>query len=84
MGYLISSLRKVVPKIFMSEDYKDRHSRFVREFEGRQKKLIGRFEEHLTEAGFVMVQLQSGMGVRNEIQPLIDEEPMSMEKLLWL
>jgi ATP-dependent Lon protease len=81
MGYLISSIRKAVPKIFLSEDYKDRRSRIVREFEGRQKKLIRSFEEKLTKAGFVMVQVQSGLGVRNEIQPLIDEEPISLERL---
>lgn len=81
MGFMIDSLRKVVPKIFMSEDFKDRSSRIVREFENRQKKLIGEFEEKLNEAGFVMVQIQSGMGARNEIQPLIDEEPTSLEKL---
>ncbi|HVP06520.1 MAG TPA: ATP-binding protein [Candidatus Acidoferrum sp.] len=81
MAYLISSLRKVIPKIFLSEDYKDRHSRIVREYENRQKELIGVFEDKLTEAGFVMVQIQSGMGVRNEIQPLIDNEPASLEKL---
>jgi ATP-dependent Lon protease len=81
MGYLIESLRKVIPKIFMSEDFKDRSSRIIREFEGRQKKLIGEFEEKLTSSGFVMVQIQSGMGARNEIQPLIDEEPQSLDKL---
>ena len=81
MEYLTSSVRKVVPKIFMSEDYKDRQSRVIREFEGRQKKLVGEFEDKLTSAGFVMVQIQSGMGVRNEIQPLIEEEPTSLEKL---
>ncbi|UCC45604.1 MAG: AAA family ATPase [Candidatus Zixiibacteriota bacterium] len=81
MSYMISSIRKVVPKIFMSDDYKDRHSRIVREFEGRQKDLIAAFEERLTQAGFVMVQIQSGMGVRNEIQPLIDEEPTSLDRL---
>lgn len=81
MGYLVSSLSSVVPKIFLSEDYKDRHSRIVREFEQRQKKLIGGFEESLTAAGFVMVQIQSGLGVRNEIQPLIDGEPSALEKL---
>jgi len=81
MSYLISSVRKAVPKIFMSDDYKDRHSRIVREFEGRQKDLIRGFEEKLNQAGFVMVQVQSGMGIRNEIQPLIDEEPASLDKL---
>ena len=81
MGYLIESMRKIVPKIFLSEDYKDRHSRVVREFETRQKELIGKFEDKLTEAGFVMVQVQSGLGVRNEIQPLVENEPTSFEKL---
>lgn len=81
MGYLINSLRKVVPKIFMSEDYKDRQNRVVREFEGRQKKLISSFETKLTEAGFVMVQIQGQAGSRNEIQPLVDEEPVGIDKL---
>ncbi|MFH2050788.1 MAG: ATP-binding protein [bacterium] len=81
MAYLINSLRKVVPKVFMSEDYKDRQSRIIREFENRQKELIRGFEEKLTSAGFVMVQIQSGLGSRNEIQPLIDNEPSSMETL---
>jgi len=81
MEYMVHSLRKVVPKIFMSEDYKDRQNRVVGEFESRQKKLIAAFETRLTEAGFVMVQIQSTAGIRNEIQPLIDEEPTSIEKL---
>ncbi|MCK4606208.1 MAG: AAA family ATPase [candidate division Zixibacteria bacterium] len=81
MAYLIGSARKVVPKIFLSDDYKDRHSRIVREFENRQKELIRGFEEKLTEAGFVMVQLQSGLTTRNEIQPLIDDEPSSFDRL---
>ena len=81
MTYLVSSLRKVVPKIFMSEDYKDRNSRIVREFENRQKALIHGFEERLNSAGFVMVQIQTGVGVRNEIQPLVEQEPVPIEQL---
>lgn len=81
MKYLIDSLRKVVPKIFMSEDYKDRHSRIVREFEKRQREMIQSFEDKLTAAGFVMVQIQLPTGVRNEIQPLVDGEPASLEKI---
>lgn len=81
MNYLITSIRKAVPKIFMSEDYKDRQNRIVREFENRQKELINAFEDKLNAEGFVMVQVQSGMGIRNEIQPLVDDEPSSLEKL---
>ncbi|MEW6051719.1 MAG: ATP-binding protein [Candidatus Zixiibacteriota bacterium] len=81
MEYLISSIRKVVPKIFLSEEYKDRSNRLMREYDTRQKELISEFEEKLNTAGFVMVQIQAGLGVRNEIQPLVDGEPASMEKL---
>ena len=81
MNYLITSVRKIIPKIFMSEDYKDRRSRITREFENRQKDLIKKFEDKLNEAGFVMVQIQAGMGVRNEIQPLHENEPISFDAL---
>ncbi|MCM2271991.1 MAG: AAA family ATPase [candidate division Zixibacteria bacterium] len=81
MAYLIDSIRKVVPKIWLSEDYKDRNSRILREFETRQKELVNAFEDKLNAAGFVMVQIQSGLGVRNELQPLIDNEPTALEKL---
>lgn len=80
-SYLISSIRKVVPKIWMSEDYKERHGRIMREFEARQKELVNSFEDKMAGAGFVMVQIQSGLGVRNEMQPVIDNEPAAMEKL---
>lgn len=81
MGYLTQSLRKVIPKVFMSEDFKERQGRIIREFENRQKNLIHGFEERLNNVGFVMVQIQSGMGVRNEIQPLIEDNPVSIEQL---
>jgi lon-related putative ATP-dependent protease len=81
MSYLINSVRKAVPKIFLADDYKDKLSRITREFDNRQKELIRGFEDKLTKAGFVMVQVQSGIGVRNEIQPLIDNEPSSLDKL---
>ncbi|HEX2897728.1 MAG TPA: AAA family ATPase, partial [candidate division Zixibacteria bacterium] len=81
MSYMIGSIRKAVPKIFLSEDYKDRYSRVSREFETRQKELIREFEDKLTKTGFVMVQIQSGLGTRNEIQPLVDGEPKSLDTL---
>src|SRR5512138_1516098 len=81
MAYLVGSMRKAVPKIFLSEDYKERQGRIVREYENRQKELINKFEEKLDTGGFVMVQIQAGLGVRNEIQPLIDNEPASLEKI---
>lgn len=79
--YVIQSLRKGVPKIYSSDDYKDKRNRIASDFSERQKNLLMSFEKKMTEAGFVMVQLQSGQMIRNDLQPVIDEEPASMDKL---
>ena len=81
VDYMISILRKTIPKIFQSEDYKNRRNRIAADFEARQKALVAEFEKKMNDAGFVMVQFQVGMGVRNELQPLVDKEPASLEKL---
>ncbi|MFH2035310.1 MAG: AAA family ATPase [Candidatus Zixiibacteriota bacterium] len=77
----IDALRKTIPKIYAGEDYKNRRDRIAADFENQQKKLIEEFEKKMTEAGFVMVQFQVGTGIRNELQPLVDNEPSSLEKL---
>jgi ATP-dependent Lon protease len=81
VDYTISTLRKSIPKILDSEDYKNRRNRIAADFETRQKNIIGEFEKKMNEAGFVMVQFQVGAGIRNELQPLVDNEPAPMEKL---
>jgi len=80
--YIINSLRKVVPKIFTGDDYKDKRNRLIGDYSNRQKKVLTRFEKKMSENGFVMVQLQSADGaIRTDLQPIIDEEPASIEKL---
>ncbi|MBN2227429.1 MAG: AAA family ATPase [candidate division Zixibacteria bacterium] len=81
IDYMINTLRKSVPKVFISEDYKSRRNRIAADFEGRQKKILEEFEQKMTESGFVMVQMQVGMNVRNELQPLVDDEPVPMIRL---
>ncbi|MCP4705891.1 MAG: AAA family ATPase, partial [candidate division Zixibacteria bacterium] len=80
--YIVNSLRKAVPKIFTGEDFKDKRNRLINDYSNRQKIILSKFENKMAESGFVMVQLQSGEGtVRTELQPLIDKEPASIEKL---
>jgi len=81
VDYMITTLRKSIPKIFDSEDYKNKRNRIAADFEARQKKLIEAFEKKMKGAGFVMIQFQVANGIRNELQPLVDEEPASIEKL---
>ncbi len=81
MEYTIATLRKSIPKIFLSEDYKNRRNRIVADFSSRQKILVEGFEKKMIDGGFAMVQMQIGMGFRNEIQPLVDNEPAQFERL---
>ncbi len=79
--YTITNLRKSIPKIFMSQDYKAKRNAIASDFGDRQKKFINDFEKKMTDEGFVMVQLQVGLGVHNELQPLVDNEPVSVNRL---
>lgn len=81
MSYLIDSLRTVIPKIFSGENYRERRDRIIKEFETRQKDLFREFEKKLKERGFVIVQLQYGQSVRPDLQPIINEEPVSIGQL---
>ena len=81
MEFTITMLRKNVPKIWTSEDYKNRRNRIGADFENRHKKMLEEFEKKMTENGFVMVQMQVGQSIRNELQPLVDEEPTQMIRL---
>ena len=81
MEYSINTLRKSIPKIFLSEDYKTRRDRIITDFNSRQKVLIQGFEKKMIDGGFAMVQMQIGLGVRNEIQPVVDNEPVQFERL---
>ncbi len=81
IAYLLDSLRTVIPKIFSGENYRERRDRIIKEFEARQKELFKEFEKRITERGFVVVQLQFGTAVRPDLQPLIDEKPLSLAEV---
>lgn len=85
IGYLLESLVKVIPKIFSGENYKDRRRRIIKAFESRQQELVKKFESNLAEKGFRLVQIQHGQGVRPDIVPIVNGQPISftdLEKLV--
>ncbi len=83
--YIINSLRKAVPNIFISDDYKEKRNRIIINYSERQKKLLIELEQKMTTDGFVMVQLQTADGtLRTELQPIVDNEPAAIEKLEYL
>jgi len=81
IGYLIDSLVTIIPKIFSGENYREKRLRIINEFETRQKELFREFEQKLKEKGFVLVQLQFGPSIRPDLQPLINNEAVSLADL---
>ncbi len=81
VSYLIDSLVTVIPKIFSGENYREKRSRIVSEFESRQKNLFKEFEKKIKEKGFSLVQLQIGPVVRPDLQPIINGAPVSFPEL---
>jgi lon-related putative ATP-dependent protease len=81
ISYLIDSLVTVIPKIFSGENYREKRSRIMGEFESRQKNLFKEFEKKIKEKGFALVQLQIGPVVRPDLQPIIDGAPVSFPEL---
>jgi len=81
MDDLIRELSKNLPAILNDRDFRSRLERAVEPLQRQERELIETFEKEVTEAGFVLVQVQAGMVTRPEILPVVKEEPTPLEKL---
>jgi predicted ATP-dependent protease len=81
MDDLIRELSKNLPAILNDRDFRSRLERAVEPLQRQERDLIETFEKEVTEAGFVLVQVQAGMVTRPEILPVVKEEPTPLEKL---
>ncbi len=81
MDDLIRELSENLPAILNDRDFRSRLERAVEPLQRQERELIETFEKEVTEAGFVLVQVQAGMVTRPEILPVVKEEPTPLEKL---
>ncbi len=81
IAYLIDSLSVVIPKIFASQNYRERRQRIIKEFESRQQELFKDFESEIKDAGFALVQMQIANAVRPDLHPVIEGQPVSFDDL---
>ncbi len=51
---------------------------------GRRREAIEAFEKEVGDAGFVLVQVQAGLVTRPEILPVVEEQPVPLEKMAEL
>ena len=81
MADLIDELSESVPGILADREFRSRIERAVEPLQRQEKELVGSFEKEVAEAGFSLVQVQAGMVTRPEILPVVNEQPVPLEKL---
>jgi ATP-dependent Lon protease len=81
MGTLVAELRKGIPAVFDSRRYQEERKTLLEHFQERQRSVLRDFERRVKERGFDVVQIQAGPGVRPEIAPVLDGNPVTFEQL---
>ena len=81
MEELIESLTKDLPKLFDSDDYRNRRTAVVEAAGQEQKARVKEFEGRVQEQGFALVQVQMGPLVRPNLVPVVAGNPVEMDQL---
>jgi lon-related putative ATP-dependent protease len=81
MDQMIRRLQRDIPGVLESENYQERRKELVERVQQQQRSLIEAFEKKAEERGFQLVQVQMGPVVRPGVLPVVDGEPVAIEKL---
>ncbi|MDP8255702.1 MAG: AAA family ATPase [Candidatus Alcyoniella australis] len=81
MAELVDFLKKTVPEIFESDDFKTKRDGLVSAHREAQKQLFKELETKIKAENFVLVQVQMGTMVQPMVMPVIEEQPVAFDKL---
>ncbi len=81
MAEFISALKRNIPQIFESEEYRTQRKALTDQFGEIQKTKFKAFEKKITTEGFTLVQIQMGPYTRPEILPVIAGNPLNLDQL---
>ncbi len=81
MDEIITYLRKQIPHLFESEEFKKVSEEIVNSFMARQKELIKEFNEKIQKENFQLVQYQVGPYTKQDIVPVYEEKPVTIDQL---
>ncbi len=84
MEGLIDELSTSLPAIVNDREFRSRIDRAVEPLQRQEREAIEAFEKEVGDAGFVLVQVQAGMVTRPEILPVVEEQPVPLEKMAEL
>ena len=78
---LLRDISKALPGMFEGEEFQQRLELALEDLKSKQQELIKGLERKVRAAGFTLVQVQVGSVTRPEILPLVEERPVTLEKL---
>jgi len=84
MDELIEELSTNLPATLNDREFRSRIERVVEPLRRQEREAVEAFEKEVGDAGFVLVQVQAGLVTRPEILPVVDEQPVSLEKMAEL
>jgi lon-related putative ATP-dependent protease len=78
---LLRDLASALPGMFEGEEFQKRLELAIEELKSKQQELIKGFEHRVREAGFTLVQVQVGSVTRPELLPVVEEHPVTLDKV---
>ncbi len=81
MADLVLHLKREIPHIFDSEDFKRDSDQIVNRYRTKQKEMIKNFNNRLTKENFQLVQFQIGPYTKQDIAPLYEGKPTPLDQL---
>ena len=81
MDDLVAHLRKEIPLILESDEFKKESEEISTRFRQKQKEIVREFNEQLLKENFQLVQFQMGPFTRQDIAPIVEGRPVPFEQL---
>ncbi len=81
MDDLVAHLRKEIPFILESDEFKKESEKVINTYRQKQKEIIREFNDRLLKENFQLVQFQMGPFTRQDIAPVVEGRPVPFEQL---
>mgnify|MGYP002681684021 FL=1 len=81
MDELVAHLRKEIPLILESDEFKKESEEVINSYRQKQKEIVRDFNERLLKESFQLVQFQMGPFTRQDIAPIVEGRPVPFEQL---
>ncbi|TET32898.1 MAG: ATP-binding protein [Planctomycetota bacterium] len=78
---LVAYMKQNVQRLFEEEAFRRQRDVIVQKYSQMEKELVGEFDKKISERGFTLGQIQTGMFSRPDILPVIEDKPVPIENL---